>query len=106
MKTDLFRKLALSLPETEEKSHFAKPDFRVRNKIFAGFSGEGRGYVKLAPEQQDFLVAAEPHCIEAHKGHWGRMGWTWINIEKADEAMLQSVLHMAWRNVAPKSLKQ
>ena len=93
------------MPETEEKSHFGKPDFRVRNKIFAGFSAEGRAYVKLAPEQQDFIVAAEPDCVEAHKGHWGRMGWTWINIEKADQALLQSVLQMAWKNVAPKSLQ-
>jgi hypothetical protein len=30
------RQLALALPESEEKSHFEQPDFRVRNKIFAG----------------------------------------------------------------------
>jgi predicted DNA-binding protein (MmcQ/YjbR family) len=29
------RQLALSLPEAEEKSHFEKPDFRVKNKVFA-----------------------------------------------------------------------
>lgn len=29
------RTAALQLPESEEKSHFEKPDFRVKKKIFA-----------------------------------------------------------------------
>ncbi|MCA0432023.1 MAG: MmcQ/YjbR family DNA-binding protein [Proteobacteria bacterium] len=34
-----FREMALAFPEAEEKSHFGKPDFRVKNRIFAGFNG-------------------------------------------------------------------
>ena len=30
-----FRRLALALPETEERSHMERPDFRVCGKIFA-----------------------------------------------------------------------
>jgi len=33
-----FRKLALSLPETEERCHMSHPDFRVAGKIFATLS--------------------------------------------------------------------
>ena len=60
MSTELFRQLALALPEAEEKSHFGKADFRVRNKIFAGFTADGVAYVKLKPEpeQQDILTSA------------------------------------------------
>ncbi len=36
-----FRKLALALSDAEEKSHFGKADFRVKNKIFAGFNDKG-----------------------------------------------------------------
>jgi hypothetical protein len=36
------RKLALAMPGVEEKSHFEQPDFRVKNKIFAGLSRERR----------------------------------------------------------------
>ena len=43
------------MPETEEKSHFGKPDFRVKNKIFAGINGQGFAYVKLLTEQQTML---------------------------------------------------
>ncbi len=99
-----FRALALALPETEEKSHFGKADFRVRNKIFAGFHDTGRAYVKLSPEQQEMLSTTEPEWVKPHNGHWGRQGWTWIDHRKGDAAFLKSILRMAWTTVAPKSL--
>jgi hypothetical protein len=101
-----FRTWALSLPGAEEKAHFDKPDFRVRNKIFAGFNDKGMAYVKLTPEQQDMLVAAEPELIAPLPGGWGKKGWTLIDHQKADDALLHSVLLMAWKNLAPKSLQQ
>ncbi len=104
MGSDLFRKLALSLPEVEEKAHFGKADFRVRNKIFAGFSAKGMGYVKLKPEEQEILCAAEPGIITAHPGFWGRQGSTIVDQTKADATLMKSVLTMAWKNIAPKTL--
>ena len=104
MGNDLFRALALALPEVEEKSHFGKADFRVRNKIFAGFAADGLGYVKLTAEQQEMLCAAEPTVLTPIKGGWGRQGWTIVDQSAADEALLRSVLGIAWRNVAPKGL--
>jgi hypothetical protein len=105
MNDERYRKLALSLPEAEEKSHFGKPDFRVRNKIFAGFTGEGRAYVKLTPEQQDMLVGAEPKLVSAISGGWGKKGWTLVDHTKSDSALLRSALAMAYKNVAPKKLQ-
>lgn len=105
-RTNLYRKLALALPATEEKSHFGKADFRVGNKIFAGFTAGGFGHVKLRPEQQDMLCAAEPGILSPIKGGWGRQGWTRVDHFRADEALLKSVLLMAWKNVAPKSLQK
>ena len=104
MGSERFRNLALSFPEAEEKAHFGKADFRVRNKIFAGFSAAGIAYVKLLPEQQEMLRAAEAGVITVLAGHWGRQGWTSIDQHKADDTLLRSVLTMAWRNVAPKKL--
>ena len=106
MSTELFRQLALALPEAEEKSHFGKADFRVRNKIFAGFTADGFAHVKLKPEQQDILTSAEPRLISALPGGWGNQGWTKIDQHKADKALLKSVFQMAWKNVAPKSLQK
>jgi hypothetical protein len=101
-----FRELALALPEAEEKAHFGKADFRVRNKIFAGFTADGFGHVKLKPEQQEMMCAAEPKLISAIRGGWGQQGWTRIDHRNADDALVRSMLLTAWKNVAPKSLQR
>ena len=104
MQSDLFRKLALELPEAEEKSHFGKADFRVRNKIFATLLDAESGVVKLLPEQQAMMIAGEPKIFSAIKGGWGNQGWTRVDLLLADEVTLQSALTTAWRNVAPKKM--
>ncbi len=100
-----FRRLALALPEAEEKSHFGKADFRVRNKIFASLPDAATGVIKLTPELQEMMIAAEPSIFRAVKGGWGRQGWTQIALGKIDTKTLASALRTAWRNVAPKSLQ-
>jgi len=101
-----FRRLALALPGAEEKSHFGKADFRVRNKIFASLPDAAAGVVKLTPELQEMMIAAEPSIFRAVKGGWGRQGWTQIVLAEADAETLTSALRTAWRNVAPKSLQK
>jgi len=55
----LVRRLALALPETIESSHLSRPDFRVRNKIFATLPPDGQTVVlRLAPADVDALVSA------------------------------------------------
>ena len=103
MSADTFRRLALSLSGAQEKSHFGKADFRVRNKIFASLPDPRTGVVKLTPEQQEMLIAAEPARVTPAAGAWGRQGWTRIALSGVDDAMLVSVMTMAWRNVAPAS---
>lgn len=51
------RKAVLSLPGVEEKSHFDKPDFRVKNKIFAVIHSDKKMVVvKLSAIDQDVFV--------------------------------------------------
>jgi hypothetical protein len=100
-----FRKLALSLPETEEKSHFGQPDFRVKNKIFAGLSPDGkRGTLKLEPEVQSMVVGAKPGAFFPAAGAWGRKGWTHVELARAGVAELKELVVGAWRLTAPKRL--
>ena len=103
-KEDL-RRLALALPGTEEKSHFDKADFRVKNKIFASLKDDATGVIKLMPEQQALMVEAEPRVFHSIPGGWGCKGWTRIILAHADEITLKSALQTAWKNVAPKTLK-
>ena len=72
-----FRRLALSLPGAEERSHMNHPDFRVGGKIFAtlGYPDASRGMVKLFPDQQAEFVAADPKSFAPVNGV-GRTGCT------------------------------
>jgi hypothetical protein len=100
-----WRKLALALPEAEEKAHFEQPDFRVRNKIFAGLSREGDvGNLKLTPELQAMLLGSHPDAFYPATGAWGRAGWTHVRLAKAKVAAVRELLPEAWRLVAPKRL--
>jgi hypothetical protein len=99
------RKLALALPETQEKSHFGQPDFRVRGKIFAGVSPDGvRGTLKLSPAMQATLLDARAEAFSPCAGAWGRSGWTYVKLAKARTAELRFLLEQSWRLVAPKRL--
>jgi hypothetical protein len=100
-----FQKLALSLPEAAESSHFDVPDFRVAGKIFATAGRiDGKSVLKLTPDQQQMLCEAEPDMFEPVAGGWGRKGWTNLVLAKADAQTAKSALWMAWRNTAPKKL--
>jgi hypothetical protein len=103
---DAVRRLALTLPEAEEKSHFGTADFRVRNRIFATLPKDGQAVVKLTPEQQEMLTSAEPQIFQPVKGGWGRQGWTTVHLAAADEVTLKSALLTSWRNVAPAGLRK
>ncbi len=106
MTQDDFRKIALSLPEAEERSHMSHPDFRVRGKIFAtlGYPDDTVGMVKLTPEQQAEYVQADPKTFVPVKGAWGLRGGTHVRLKSAKKPALERALLTAWRNTAPKNL--
>jgi hypothetical protein len=107
MSSSRFRKIALALPEAVEGSHQGHADFRVGKRVFAtlGYPDESWGMVKLTPEQQAVLIAAEPEIFRPVPGGWGRHGSTNVRLAKADSATLKSALLQAWRNIAPKSIE-
>jgi len=103
-----FRKLALALPETEERQHMDHPDFRVAGKIFAtlGYPDKSWGMVKLTPFEQEMLVEAEPAVFVPAKGAWGRQGSTTVKLKAAKKDVVRCALAAAWRLAAPASLTQ
>jgi hypothetical protein len=103
-----FLKLAMSLPEVEEGEHQAGPDLRVNGKIFASPAVRtgGAAYLKLTPEQQHMLCAAEPKAFAPVPGGWGLRGATWFYPKHADSKTATSALWMAWRNAASRTLQK
>ena len=99
-----FRRLALSLPNAVEASHFGHPDFRVGGKIFAtlGYPDESWAMIKLTPKQQAKLVVTDPQAFTPVAGGWGRGGSTNVLLSAADQLPVKSALATAWENVASK----
>ena len=105
MTANEFREIALSFPETEERSHMNHPDFRVRGKIFATLGPDLTwGMTKLTPEQQQVYLRNERTSFKPAAGAWGRSGATIITLASADEDAVRQALGRAWRNTAPKKL--
>ena len=81
-----FRKLALGLPEATEAPHFELASFRAKGRIFATLSEkDARAMVKLTPEQQEMMTAAEPNIFQRIPNAWGDKGATWMHLRAADQ---------------------
>ena len=93
-----FRRMALSFPGAEERSHMNHPDFRVDGKIFAtlGYPDATRGMVKLFPDQQESFVATHPKMFTPVKGAWGKQGCTQVVLKAAGKDPLREAMQAAW----------
>jgi hypothetical protein len=101
-----FRRIALSLPQTEERKHMNHPDFRVAGRIFATLAYPNKQFamVKLTPIQQEDFVASHPAAFRPVNGAWGRKGCTSIILAKTTKRTLKEAILAAWRNHAPSDL--
>jgi hypothetical protein len=89
------------MPEAEEKAHFERASFRVRNKIFATLSeDETEAVLKLTVEEQTALVAADPETF--FLVGWNQQGWIGVKLARVDAEEMRQLLISAWRNIAPK----
>ena len=95
------RRIALELPETVERSHFDRPDFRVGSKIFATLPKDPRfAVLKSRPANVDALVAADPATFS---DEW-RGRWVGIRLDRVAPSLLRELIMDAWRLVAPRRL--
>ena len=102
MTTDDFRKMALEIPNTIERSHMHHPDFRLAGRIFAslGVPDESWGMVKLTREQQRIFIEKAPEIFKPCSGAWGRQGYTNVYLSSAKTNIVRAALDAAAKNVA------
>lgn len=107
MTPEAFRRIALALPDSEEREHMDHPDFRVEGKVFAtlGYPDRDWAMVRLYPDQQKDLIAAAPLMFAPVKGAWGEKGCTSVLLKEATEAQVKPALYAAWRNAAVQAAK-
>jgi hypothetical protein len=94
-----FRRIALSMPETEELNGMGYPNFRTGRRSFATIE-DTMVVIRLTRDQQAIFVATAPEVFAPDSSGWGRLGNTVIRLEVADEATVKVAVATAWSNVA------
>lgn len=103
---DDVRRIALSLPETEEKEAWRMPTFRVAGKMFVTVPDDGSSFAVRCPRhERKELIAAEPEkfWVPAHEES---SAWVRVRLgalEDVDE--LRDILVDSWEQAAPDRLK-
>lgn len=101
------RKLALSFEEAEELSHFEKPSFRIKKKIFATLDiKNNRVCLKLSVIDQSVFSAYDATVIYPVPNAWGKQGWTFVNLKKVRRDMFKDALTCAYEEVSKKHKKK
>ncbi|WP_408055865.1 MmcQ/YjbR family DNA-binding protein [Streptomyces lycii] len=102
------RRIALSLPETEEKLAWGMPTFRVRNKIFVSLADDDASIgVKCPIEDRVELIASEPDKFFLKEGHDDHYAWLRVRLAAVeDEQELRAILADSWRQAAPRRLAE
>jgi hypothetical protein len=93
------RRLALALPETEERRLWGKASFGVSGQIFATVEPEGKvAVLKLSPDEQDVLGRAQPSVFKTTP--LSNQVWTGIELRLVDPWLFEELLIGAWRRLA------
>ncbi|WP_114752094.1 MmcQ/YjbR family DNA-binding protein [Pleomorphovibrio marinus] len=104
---EFLRQIALSLPETTEEPHFEKTSFRVKKKIFASYdAGNNRACLAFSEVDQDLFSLIDKAVIYPVPNKWGKKGWTFIELDKLDNEIIEDALKAAYCKVAPKKLAE
>ena len=102
---DDVRRLALSLPRTEERLIGDRVKFRVGRLVYASISPDetlmGFGFPK---EERAALVAAEPAKFLMPIPSDERYNWVRVRLAAIDAAEMTELVVDAWRMVVPKRL--
>ena len=98
------RKIALGLPEAEERETWETATFRIRNKIFVMFNDQERElWIKSTFDEQRALCNMDPGTFFVPP-YVGPNGWVGVRIRTVDRDELEELLIEAWRLTAPKRL--
>jgi hypothetical protein len=98
---DAARALALALPEAVEADHHGRPSFRVQGRIFATlWTPEA---LNVMASEVQIRAACDDDPQTCTPVLWGRrLAAVRVDLARADEALVASLLDEAWRDRAPR----
>ena len=98
------RRLALALPEVEERPCCGTPGFRVRGKFLARLREDGETLVvRCGDDERDFRMQSDPGTFFT-TDHYRGYPHVLVRLASVRPADLRDVLEHAWRRNAPKRL--
>jgi hypothetical protein len=104
---EVFRQMALSLPDTVELPHFEKTSFRVNKRIFATMDEKKKTAVLMfSPLEQSVFCAFDKTIIYPVPGGWGRQGCTVFELSKMKKTMMKDALEVVYNEILAKSKKK
>lgn len=99
------RRLAMSLPRTEEHLIHDRIKFRVGRIVYLALSRDetilGFAFPK---EERAALIAAEPGKFHMPRPSDERYNWVHTHLAALDQPELHEIIIEAWRMVVPKSV--
>jgi hypothetical protein len=104
LKFERFRRLCLSLPETQERETWGEQTFRVKDRIFAMGSLDGEFVsLKASLDDQSGLIEMDPKTF-APSAYTGRYGWVRVRLAGLGVALAERLVANAWKRTAPRRL--
>jgi len=102
---DDVRRVALSLPRTEEHLIRGRVKFRVGSIVYIAFSRDERTMGFAFPKEwRAALIEAEPDKFQTPEPADMRYNWVCVQLDAIDRAEMRTLVNEAWRMVVPKSV--
>lgn len=98
---DIFAKLALSLPGTEERPHFDRVGFRViGRRMFATYlPKDNTANIFLTPAEQAAFCAMDSTNIYPVPNRWGEKGATTFDLNHVAKELVTEALLSAYNTI-------
>jgi hypothetical protein len=99
------KKIALSFPETSEKSSYGKPAFAVGKKFFTRLRAEDNSIVLVVDDMhtRDMMLELDPKTYFI-TDHYKDYPSVLVRMERITPDELKAMLERRWHKIAPKKL--
>jgi hypothetical protein len=99
------RRVARSLPRTEEHLIHGRVKFRIRSIVYIDFSRDGKTMGFAFPKElRSALVEGEPDKFLMPRASGLRFNWVCVRLEALSAREMRTLVHEAWRMVVPRSV--
>ena len=104
---EVFEKMALSFPDTEQKPHFDRIAFKVIGKrMFATYFEEhNTANIFLTPDEQKRFCKMDDENIYPVPNKWGEKGITTFELDMVAKDIVQEALLSAYNEIVKKKKK-